>query len=160
MRKKFFANLFAVFLFLLVVLLAAPAFAEREVTNEKPIWLVVTRPVFLKVIKPLAEMRSKDGFETFVSTRPIPEAIAALKRRPASLLLVGDDEPGKQEEPWYVPSRRRKLYRWRITQREEFASDALWGDFDGDLIPDVPVGRIPARTAEQLRPVVKKIIAF
>ena len=108
----------------------------------------------------LAEMRRKDGFETIISTRPVPEAIAALKHRPAFLLLVGDDEPSKQKEPWYVPSRRRKFYRWRRFQPKEFASDTLWGDFDGDLIPDIPVGRIPVRTAKQLKLVVKKIIAF
>jgi hypothetical protein len=76
------------------------------------------------------------------------------------LLLVGDDEPSKQKEPWYVPSRRTELYRWRITQLKEFASDTLWGDFDGDLIPDIPVGRLPVRTTEQLKLVVNKIIAF
>ncbi|MHC4745046.1 MAG: C25 family cysteine peptidase, partial [Planctomycetota bacterium] len=31
---------------------------------------------------------------------------------------------------------------------------------DGDLVPDIPVGRIPARTAKQLKLVVDKILAF
>jgi hypothetical protein len=158
MRKIFLSSLLG--LCLLVALLGVPVLAESEGTNEKPIWLAVTRPVFLEAVKPLAEVRSKDGFETVVSTKPIGEALAALKRRPAFLLLVGDDELGKQKEPWYVPSRRRKLYRWRAPQKKEFASDTLWGDFNSDLIPDIPVGRIPVRTAEQLKVVVNKIIAF
>jgi len=160
MRKVFLCSLSGLFSLLMVMLFAAPVLADNEATSEKPIWLVVTRPAFLEAIKPLAEMRNKDGFETVISTRPVPEAIAALKHRPAFLLFVGDDEPGKQKELWYVPSRRRKFYRWRVTQLKDFASDTLWADFDGDLIPDIPVGRIPVRKAEQLKLVVKKIIAF
>lgn len=160
MRKTFLSSLLRLFSLMMVVLIAIPILAANQGAEEQPIWLVVTRPAFLEAIKPLAEMRNKDGFETVISTRPVPEAIAALKHRPAFLVLVGDDEPGKQKEPWYVPSRRRKFYRWRWFQPKEFASDTLWGDFDGDLIPDIPVGRIPVRKAEQLKLVVKKIIAF
>jgi hypothetical protein len=161
MRKVFLSSLIVLLSGLLAVLLSIPVLAESEATNEKPIWLVVTRPRFQEAVKPLEQKRSKDGFETLISTKPVAEAIAALKRRPAFLLLVGDDEPGKQKEPWYVPSRRTELYRWRQwSQREEFASDTLWGDLDGDLVPDIPVGRIPVRTTEQLKLVVKKIIAF
>lgn len=160
MRKIILSRQSGLFLCLLAVLLAAPALSVHSEVAEKPIWLVVTRPIFLEAIKPLAELRSKDGFETVISTRPVNESLAALKRRPAFLLLVGDDEPGKEKEGWYVGSRQRKLYRWRAAQRKEFASDTLWGDFDGDLIPDVPVGRIPVRTVKELKVVVSKIIAF
>jgi len=160
MRKVFLGSPLCSFLSLLVMLLSVPGLAGNEATSEKPIWLVVTRPVFLEAIKPLAEMRSKDGFETVISTRPVPGAIAGLKRRPAFLLLVGDYQPSEDKEPWYIPSRRRKLYRWRAPQEKEFASDTLWADFDSDLIPDIPVGRIPVRTAEQLKVIVKKTIAF
>jgi hypothetical protein len=161
MQKVFLSSLIVSLSGLLLVLLGIPVFAESEGTSEKPIWLVVTRPKFQEAVKPLEQERSKDGFETIISTKPVAEAIAALKRRPAFLLLVGDDELGKQREPWYVPSRRRKLYRWRQwPQREVFASDTLWADLDGDLVPDIPVGRIPVRTTEQLKLVVKKIIAF
>jgi hypothetical protein len=148
------------FLCLLVVLLTAPVLAGTAATNEKPIWLVVTRPVFLEAIKPLEEMRRKDGFEAVVSTRPVAQAVATLKRLPAFLLLVGDYQVGAGKKAWYVPSRKRELYRWRLTQPEQFSSDTLWGDYDGDLVPDIPVGRIPVRTAEQLKVVVDKIIAF
>ena len=160
MRKVFWGSSWGSLLYLLVVLLATPVLAGNKGTNEKPIWLVVTRPAFLEAIKPLADMRRKDGFETVISIQPVPEAIAALKHRPAFLLLVGDDEQGKQKQLWYVPSRRSKLYRWRAPQEKEFASDTLWTDLDSDLIPDVPVGRIPVRTAEQLKLVVSKIVAF
>ncbi len=35
-----------------------------------------------------------------------------------------------------------------------------WGDLDGDGVPDVPVGRIPARTPAEVELVVGKIIAY
>jgi len=142
------------------VLLPQPTLAANAAVNEKPIWLVVTRPIFLEAIKALEDKRIKDGFKAIVSTLPVAEAIATLKRRPAFLLLVGDEQPGEEKQPWYVPSPRRELYRWRATQEKEFAADALLGDLDGDLVPDVPVGRIPIRTTEQLELVVNKILAF
>lgn len=160
MRRIFSANLLRLFLALLVAFLAAPVLAANEGPREQPIWLVVTRPTFVQAIKPLEEKRSKDGFAAVVSTQPVAVAIAALKRQPTFLLLVGDDEQSKQKEPWYVPTQRRKLYRWRARQEKKFASDALWADFNGDLIPEVPVGRLPVRTAKQLKLLVDKIIAF
>ena len=143
-----------------LMLLFTPPVAAKQAALEKPIWLVVTRPTFQEAIKPLAEKRGKEGFETVVSTKHINEVIGTLKCRPAFLLLVGDDQPGEDKQPWYVPSQRRQLYRWRAPQGKEFASDTILGDFDGDLIPDIPVGRIPVRTAEQLKLVVTKILAF
>lgn len=150
----------AIFVFGAGALSASSGSAGGVELSEKPIWLVVTRPMFVEAAKPLVEKRSKDGFETVISTLPVGEAIATLKRRPAFLLLMGDDEAGKQSEPWYLGCRWRRLYRWRAAQAKMFASDTLWGDFDGDLIPDIPVGRIPVRTVEQLKLVVNKIMAF
>lgn len=147
-------------LFFVAVVAVVPTLATNNGVGEKPIWLVVTRPIFVEAIRPLAEIRSKDGFETVISTQLVADAITSLKRRPAFLLLVGDDESGKEKLPWYVQSKRRKLYRWRAVQRKSFASDTVWGDFDDDLIPDIPVGRIPARTPQQLKLIVNKIITF
>jgi len=127
---------------------------------DKPIWLAISRPGLVEAIKPLAAHRRAEGFETVVSTEPVAKAISSSPRRPAFVLLVGDDRPGGEAEPWCVPTRRRELYRWRASQRRQFASDAAWGDFDGDLAPDVPVGRIPARTAKQVEAVVAKTLAY
>jgi len=121
-----------------------PATAEANritIAADKPIWLAVTRPTFAKALEPLAKKRRQDGFEAIVSVRPVAEAIAALGRRADMLLLVGDDEPGKDAEAWYLPAKREDLYRWRVEQDRKFASDAAWGDFDGDNVPDIPVGR-------------------
>jgi hypothetical protein len=134
--------------------------AAAAAAGEQPLWLAVGRPSLVGALRPLAEHRRKDGFHAVVSTRSIPQALAAAKRKPAFLLLVGDDEPGQESADWYLPAKRRAFYRWRSVQSRQFASDAAWGDLDGDLVPDVPVGRIPARTPAQVERVVRKILAF
>ncbi len=139
------------------VLLSAPSAAGGE---NKPLWLAVGRPALVKALAPLARLRRQQGYQTLISTKPVAEALAAADRKPAMMLLLGDDQPGKEDQPWYLPARRMKLYRWRRSQPRLFASDAAWGDLDGDGTPDVPVGRIPARTPAQVELAVKKILAF
>lgn len=148
----------ALLLACLIVLFGS--FCSAWAAEEKPIWLVVGRPQLVTAVAPLADKRRAEGFETTVSTASIEKALASVPRRPAFLLLVGDDESEREEEPWYLPAKRRDLYRWRNVQRQQFASDAAWGDVDGDLAPDIPVGRIPARSAADVEAVVKKILGF
>jgi hypothetical protein len=38
--------------------------------------------------------------------------------------------------------------------------DALFGDVDGDYVPDIPIGRLPLREPTELAIVVNKIIAY
>jgi hypothetical protein len=117
--------------------------------------------MFAEAITPLAARRREDGFRAVVSTEPPGKALAGLEGRPRYILLVGDDvASGDGDTPWRVPARRTKLYRWRAAQREEFVSDAAWGDFDGDLVPEAPVGRIPARTVGHVRRAIDKILAY
>ncbi|MFB3892243.1 MAG: C25 family cysteine peptidase [Phycisphaerae bacterium] len=150
--------------------------AEEPATQPKPIWLVVTRPIFEDAVKPLAERRAKEGFETVVSTDAPDKAIATLKRKPAFVLIVGDDlsaatgrvaegvtAKGAQKDKdasWRIPSKPVKQYRWQVTQALTFPSDTAFGDLDGDALPDVPVGRLPVRTAEQVKLIIDKIVAW
>lgn len=145
---------------------AAAAAAEEP---APPLWIAVGRPGLVEALEPLAAKRKGDGFTVVVSTQPVAEALAGVPefgekplklRRAAFLLLVGDDEPGKESEAWSLPAKRRELYRWRAEQSREYAADPLWGDLDGDLVPDIPVGRIPARTREEADLVVRKILDY
>ena len=136
------------------------AHSDLVAAEERPLWLVVTRADLVHPLGPLAEKRSGQGLETVISTETVAKALAQAARRPDFLLLVGDDEPGKEDASWYVPSRRMNLYRWREVQHKQFASDSAWGDLDGDGVPDVAVGRIPARSPEQVQLAVKKILEF
>lgn len=140
--------------------LPAQASAQQTGDTPKPIWLAVTTEYLKPAVEPLASFRRAEGFETVISTRLVPDAIKSINRKPAFILIVGDDQDGKDKEPWYVAAKRLEFHRWDSSQRETFASDAAWGDIDGDLMPDVPVGRIPARTIEEARLVVAKILAY
>ncbi|MCK5113407.1 MAG: hypothetical protein KAR11_01440 [Phycisphaerae bacterium] len=147
-------------------LLTAPqTFAADADTNKKsvkPIWLVVTRPIFTadKTLDPLVKHRQLDGFQTIVSTEPIAKAIAACPRKPSFILLVGDAAPDSKDAPWYIPTKQKKFYRWIANQKKTYASDMAWGDLDGDNVPDIPVGRLPVRTTQQLKNVVAKIMEY
>lgn len=126
---------------------------------EPAIWLAVGNAELLVALQPLADHRRAEGFHPVLSSEPIGKALADAGK-PAFLLLVGDDAPTHPPAAWHLAAKRRKLYRWREEQSEEFVSDALWGDLDGDLAPDVPVGRLPARSAKQVAQAVEKILAY
>lgn len=135
--------------------------ASVAIAQEKPVWLVVARPEFVEALTPLAKKRRQEGMQAVISTRSVKDALADLDRQPAYLLLVGDDQPRHEKQSWYLATRRHHQYHWlRGQQAETFAADALWGDLDGDLAPDIPVGRIPARTKEQVELVVGKILEY
>ena len=142
------------------VLLAESPAQVSQPAAAKALWLAVARAELAPAVEPLAERRRQEGFEVVVSTKPVAESLGALPRRPQFLLLVGDDEPGQERSAWYLAAQRKKLYRWRAEQALEFASDMAWGDLDGNGLPVLPVGRIPARSREQVALVVKKIIDF
>ena len=142
--------------FLLILWLAS--FSLRAA--EKPVWQVVTRPMFVEALRPLAEHRAKEGFQPVISVEDIEAARAKGKTKPAYILLVGDYEARQEERTWSVSGRMCRMYRWRNWQREYFVSDMYWGDRDGDGVPEIPVGRLPVRTVEQLRGLIRKIIAY
>ncbi len=116
--------------------------------------------MFVEQLQSLAEWRRRGGMHAIISTDSIDETLRKAPRRPAYLLLVGDDAEDAAHEPWYLPALRRDLYRWREPQLRQFASDTAHADLDGDLLPDFAVGRIPARTAGDVEIVVKKILDY
>ena len=56
----------------------------------------------------------------------------------------------------YVPAKVN--IRW--APEKEIASDTPYGDLDGDGVPDIAVGRIPAHSAAELSAVVRKVIRY
>lgn len=137
-----------------------PVCRAEGVSASRPIWLVITRPMFVDALKPLVQLRQKQGFETVVSTEAPELAIKTLSRAPSFIVIVGDFEQGKADQPWYVSSKLTDRFCWMAGQRTDFATDALLGDTDGDKKPDVPVGRIPARSPKQVQAVVNKILIY
>jgi hypothetical protein len=136
---------------------ASPA---RPSGGARALWACIAAPSLEAAIRPLAERRSSQGLETAVLAPPVEKALESLPRPPAHVLLVGDDLPGASGEPWYLPARRVDGHYWRGDGSRTFASDSIFGDLDRDDVPDVPVGRIPARSPAEVSVVVRKIIAF
>ena len=127
----------------------------------RPLWLAVTTAQLAPSIQPLADRRRSEGLDVVVF---IGQPIAALAENPkaAYLVLVGDvPGPGETADAaWFVEAKEFLLYRWIAGQQEKFSSDSMWGELDGDELPDVPVGRIPARNPDEAALVVRKILAY
>jgi hypothetical protein len=136
-----------------LLLLALPAFPGE-------LWVAVGPPELLKPLAPLVAHRRAQGLETALVEGQDLSARERFPRPPDYLLLVGDDTRATGAEPWRLAAPRLELYRWRAVQRERFASDAPWADDDGDGAADRPVGRIPARTPDEVAAAVRKILAF
>ncbi|MCP4708672.1 MAG: hypothetical protein GY869_08615 [Planctomycetes bacterium] len=145
---------------IIAVLVILPAVSVHAQTDDKPVWLAVTRPIFVSTLEPLAQKRTADGFHVVISTEPIDDAIASCPHEPNYLVIVGDYQKNYQDEPWFMPTRIRKFYQFNYGQRDVYAADPLWGDLNNDLVPDLPVGRIPVRTTEQLQLVINKILTY
>jgi hypothetical protein len=126
----------------------------------KPLWMAVGPAPLLEAIEPLAAHRRAEGMETHLSTLPPAEAIAQAPRPPDFLVLVGDDAPRAEKMSWYVPSVRRPFHGWQGNHRPDFASDFAWAGLDDHGVPNVPTGRLPARTPAEAALLAKKILAW
>ena len=127
---------------------------------DAPLWLMVGPAELTAAADQLVRHREAEGMRTLVANSTIEAALAAAPAKPAYLLIIGDDDPENAGAPYRMPAQQRKPYRWRAVQAMQFASDSLWGDLTGDQTPDIPVGRLPARTPEQVRELCRKIIAY
>jgi hypothetical protein len=151
----------------------------REGTNQADYILIAPR-AFLEAAEPLLVRRASQGLSTmgvsfeeiaevFGYGRPSAEAIRAFLshayhswRRPSPryVLLLGDasfDPRGFQasSQPAPLPMlRARTSYLWT-------ASDPLLAAVNGDdIVPDLAIGRLPARTIEEARSLVAKVLAW
>ncbi len=142
------------------VLVLASLVAGQDVAPK--VWLAVAPFSFHAALEPLVAARKAQGFVTQVKTPPVSVALSEMAGPVNFLLLVGDalspDEMGKERPHFALDTTPRELYRWRRQQSLQYAADPLYADRDGDLKPDFPVGRIPARTPGELETVVAKIL--
>jgi hypothetical protein len=156
-----------------------PASTLRDRANHAD-YLVIAPREFLGAAAALLERRRGQGltsrgvsFEEIASEfghgRPSAEAIREFLRyawqswqrpSPRYVLLLGDatDDPRRfQPTSWTSPLpalMTKTSYLWT-------ASDPLLGAVNGeDSLPDLAVGRLPARTAEQAEALVSKLLAW
>jgi hypothetical protein len=140
--------------------------------------LIISNGALLEAVRPLAERRAAEGWSValvdvqdvydefgagdksaFAIRDFIRSAVARWTIPPRDVLLVGDatfdprDFTGKGDFD-LVPT---KLVD---TAQMETSSDGWFGDLDDDGLPDVAIGRIPARTAAVTSDVVRKTLAY
>ena len=117
------------------------------------------------------------SFLSLGAALPDPESIREQLRRLnetaplCAVLIVGDGAPLEGQSPDasdplgsalnVIPAPRvpAKVID-RFGYEDHIASDNWYADFDGDSFPDVPIGRIPARTPRQAEDAVSKILYY
>lgn len=151
---------------------------DLKTTTLQADWLVIGPPDLLEAARPLSEYRQKQGlavlsvplaavFDQFGDGFPEPEAIQRFLQvtrnwahPPRSVLLLGDasyDPIGYQAPP---EANRLPTALVYTQYGGETGSDLPLADLDGDHRPDIAIGRIPARTPEQVKILIEKIMRF
>jgi len=151
------------FLVLILILsLAAPLFSESGRSTHV---IVVHPPMFRASLQPWIEHRSAQGYtihllETYSETgeNEILHAIRELAAESPlrAILLVGDAYSPKAKIET-IPS---PLVRARVGIEQDIASDSIYGDLDGDGLPDVAVGRFSVQSTCELDAIIRKTIRY
>lgn len=170
-------------LFLLITATAASAGDDYAVRNPMSgkngaDWIVVAPKQFMPALQPLMDRRAADGLrvaavdaeriqDAFTHAATGAERIRAFARyayfqwkRPAPrfLLLAGDTvssagyAPGDLSIPTFLVN--------TAVAESPTATDNPYADMDGDDLPDVAVGRIPAGSVDELDIIIAKILEY
>jgi hypothetical protein len=141
--------------------------------------LIIAHPDFVEGIEPLAAARRASGltvrvldvrdvYENYSGGNVDPSAIRELVKqaysrwKTRSVLLVGGDTydyfdylglGSKSFVPTLYAPTDPDIVRWA-------PADPLFGDVNGDGVPEVAVGRLPVRTAAELATVVAKTLSW
>lgn len=161
-------------------ILPMPATTLRAKTNQAD-YIVITHPDFVEAIRPLAQHREQQGFKTrIVTTTEIydefgfgvasPVAIRSfiewthqhwLKPAPRHVLLVGKASYDYRD---YLNAPNKNLvptFLVHTTNLGQAGSDNRFVALDPNSIrPALSIGRLPAKTLEQVALAVKKTIGY
>lgn len=152
---------------------------DFAVKGEEVTMLVISHPDFVDGLAPLVNARRAQGvsvyvvdvedvYEEFSGGVVDPAAIRAMVREARdrwgirSVLLVGGDTYDYQNvlglsSKSFIPT----LYAQTDDVVVRFAPvDALYGDVNGDGVPDLAVGRFPVRTSAELDLMIAKTLAW
>ena len=137
-----------------------------------PDTVVVCPADFRVTVRPWLEHRTRQGHRiALVSNLGTPAQIRqriieqSKGGRLKHVLLLGDSDPamaqnaiirGRSVPTHYVKAKVN--IHWG--SEPEIATDTPYADLDGDSVPDVAIGRIPADTPAQLRGMIRKILAY
>ncbi|MBN1911947.1 MAG: hypothetical protein JW818_19655 [Pirellulales bacterium] len=153
--------------FLLALVLTTTPQAEPA-----PAAVVVCPEAFRAALRPWVEYRESQGHEIrIVSNRGTADEVRDRIRSEAKdsdarfVVLVGDAEPGMGTDE-AVRERCVPTHHARATINVHFggkprlATDNWFADFDDDGLPDVALGRLSVDSADELKKVVAKILAY
>lgn len=139
---------------------AAPAQISRG------IFLVATRRALVPALDAWRAFRATEGYNVVIEEwdrAPHESDILRWIRSHdagtvTNVLIVGDvDERDGDPRDWHMPAPQRRVFDDLFGSR--YAYDAPYGDLNADGAPDVPVGRLPVRGADELRVLTDKICA-
>ncbi|MCS7282609.1 MAG: C25 family cysteine peptidase [Anaerolineae bacterium] len=144
-------------------------------------YLIIAHPAFADALGPLINLRRSQGLTVAVASvlgvydaygdgRPDPEAVRRFiadayttwNPRPTFVLLVGDGsyDPKRyrpESPPTFVPPYLADV----DPTLGETAADNRYACVDGnDTLPDLLLGRLPVKTADEARAVVRKIVDY
>ena len=153
-------------------LLVAPLIATATITPVAPDTLVFCPADFRSALAPWEQLRQQQGHQILIVPPPVTaaEVDVTICRVAESgqlkyLLLIGDvphrptqaNSGNRTTIPTnYLPAKINT--RWG--SEPTIATDTPYADLDGDQIPDLAVGRIPADSADELAGVVRKIVRY
>ncbi|MBC8352654.1 MAG: hypothetical protein H8E66_11730 [Planctomycetes bacterium] len=140
---------------------------------DPPVDTVVVCPeVFMRTLRPWVEHRAAQGHRlAFVSNEQSGDAIRDDIRKIAqseqlrAIVLVGDADPRADVDSTLRAATTPTFHaeaKVNVLWGSEpmIATDNSYADLDGDLLPDIAVGRLSADSPEQLAQIVRKIIAY
>lgn len=153
---------------LLLIGLATHLFCLHTLATASEHAILVCPPAFNEAIQPWIKQRQSEGLRVTTVQPPATgrELRAAIKANATAqtryILLVGDvpvigqsSDTSCQTPILYAPT--TVTAKWGSTPT--LSSDMLYGDFDGDLVPEAAVGRLPVDHASQLTTWINRILA-
>ena len=162
-----------------VRILPAQLFPDLRAAGLGAEYLVIGPPDLLEPLASLLDWRASQGlaskavpldaiYDQFNNGFPEPEAIRAFLQyaaqhwnpAPKYVLLVGDatfDPRGYQAAP---EANVLPTYFVYTSFGGQTASDVMYALLDGDELPDLAIGRVPAQTQEQVEIFVNKTLSY
>lgn len=153
-----------------------PSFWNASVAGAD--MLIIAHRNFVQSVAPLAQLRTNQGLVTYtVDVEDVydefsygvhtPQAIKDFlkyatdhwNKKPRYVLLVGDSSLDPRN---YFNRGNFDLVPSRLvdTDYTETVSDEVLADFDNDFVAEIPMGRLPARTAAECDLMINKIIGY